>query len=187
MVNDQNKTIEEKADQNQPTADIVIQSNNQLQDLSMDLASQNASGGGSATGQTTAAGMGISAQELEMKIAKFEVPAVVLDEQRPLVELIVVTESMNDEERQYWFHILPIMSDEQIQKLRQILVTEQRKLADLNQAYEARITEVNEQYLLDWQKEKTEQRKAELKEAEMAEEASEEKTEEQLLSQLEGL
>ena len=45
-----------------------------------------------------------------------------------LIDLIVASESMNDEERQYWINILPIMTPEQTEDLRGILDNERKQL-----------------------------------------------------------
>jgi hypothetical protein len=52
-----------------------------------------------------------------------------------LVTLILQSESMNDEERQYWVNILPIMTPEQVQNLREILENERRQLQAIDQKY----------------------------------------------------
>ena len=40
-----------------------------------------------------------------------------------LVKLIIETESMDDDEKQYWFDIMPSMTDDQIDRLFNILYT----------------------------------------------------------------
>jgi hypothetical protein len=45
-----------------------------------------------------------------------------------LIELIIATESMDNDERQYWFDIMPSMTDTQIDRLYDILETERKKL-----------------------------------------------------------
>lgn len=52
-----------------------------------------------------------------------------------LVDLILRSESMNDEERQYWVNILPIMTPEQVQNLRDILSNERTQLAAIDAKY----------------------------------------------------
>jgi isopropylmalate/homocitrate/citramalate synthase len=42
---------------------------------------------------------------------------------------------MNDGERQYWFNLTEIMSPEQVEKLRDILVRERKKLAEIEAKY----------------------------------------------------
>ncbi len=56
--------------------------------------------------------------------SKFYIPAVVQEKYPNLVPLILETESMDDEEREYWFQILPIMTPEQVEKFREILISE---------------------------------------------------------------
>jgi len=51
------------------------------------------------------------------------------------VNLILGSESMNDEERQYWISILPAMTEEQLENLRQILQNEKDQLAAIDQRY----------------------------------------------------
>ena len=70
-----------------------------------------------ATTQTTAAG----ASSGQTKDDKYNVPQVVLDKYPELVELIKKTESMSVEEREYWFQILPIMTEDQVTRLKKIL------------------------------------------------------------------
>lgn len=52
-----------------------------------------------------------------------------------LVELIKNSRSMDDSERQYWIDVLPIMSEDQIQNLRDILDNEKKQLAEAEAAY----------------------------------------------------
>lgn len=50
--------------------------------------------------------------------------------------LIEKTESMDQTEKQYWFDVLPIMTNEQIDRLFDILEIERRKLEELEKKYE---------------------------------------------------
>jgi hypothetical protein len=52
-----------------------------------------------------------------------------------LLELILASESMNDEERQYWIDILPVMTAEQIDQLKDILQNEHDQLAAIDAKY----------------------------------------------------
>ena len=49
---------------------------------------------------------------------------------------------MNDEERQYWVNILPIMTPEQVQNLRDILDNEKKQLAAIDAKYQSDIDTV---------------------------------------------
>ncbi len=52
-----------------------------------------------------------------------------------LIALVLGSESMNDEERQYWINILPAMTPEQQQNLLQILKNEKDQLAAIDAKY----------------------------------------------------
>jgi hypothetical protein len=68
-----------------------------------------------------------------------------------LVTLIVATESMDNDERQYWFDIMPSMTDAQIDRLFDILETERKKLSELEVKYQKEIKTLNEKHLIEWQ------------------------------------
>jgi len=68
-----------------------------------------------------------------------------------LIKMILATESMDDAERQYWFDIMPSMTDEQIDRLYNILDTERKKLQDLEKKYQTEIKQLNEKHLIEWQ------------------------------------
>lgn len=65
-----------------------------------------------------------------------------------LIELILQSESMNDEERQYWVNILPVMTPEQIQNLKDILTNEKQQLAAIDRKYAKEIERIGESQLL---------------------------------------
>ncbi|MDD2907497.1 MAG: hypothetical protein PHH98_02545 [Candidatus Gracilibacteria bacterium] len=68
-----------------------------------------------------------------------------------LVKLILETESMDDDEKQYWFDIMPSMTDDQIDRLFNILDTEKKKLDALEDKYQKEIKKLNEKHLIEWQ------------------------------------
>ena len=68
-----------------------------------------------------------------------------------LIKLILATESMDDDERQYWFDIMPSMTDSQVDRLFNILETERKKLEDLEVKYQKEIKQLNEKHLIEWQ------------------------------------
>lgn len=68
-----------------------------------------------------------------------------------LIALILETESMDDDERQYWFDIMPSMTDEQVDRLFNILDTEKNKLEQLEVKYQDEIKSLNEKHLIEWQ------------------------------------
>lgn len=68
-----------------------------------------------------------------------------------LIKLILNTESMDNDERQYWFDIMPSMTDSQIDRLFNILETERKKLEELEVKYQKEIKALNEKHLIEWQ------------------------------------
>ncbi len=86
------------------------------------MSDDQSSSSGSAATQTTVSPLVIVPPELQEK-------------QPELVELILKSESMNYEERQYWIDILPVMTADQINQLRQILHNERTQLAAIDAKY----------------------------------------------------
>ena len=68
-----------------------------------------------------------------------------------LITLVLATESMDNSEKQYWFDILPSMTDDQIDRLFDILETERKKLEELEIRYQEEIRTLNEKHLIEWQ------------------------------------
>jgi hypothetical protein len=68
-----------------------------------------------------------------------------------LVNLVIQSESIDNNEKQYWFDILPSMTNEQIDRLFNILMTERRQLEELNLKYQEEIKNLNEKHLIQWQ------------------------------------
>ena len=63
------------------------------------------------------------------------VPADIVEKFGDLITLIKGSKSMDNSERQYWVDVLPIMSEDQIQNLRDILDNEKKQLAQAEAAY----------------------------------------------------
>ena len=51
------------------------------------------------------------------------------------------------EEKQNWFNLLPLMNDEQIEKLRNILLKEKRKLKEIEEKYSKKKQEITKKYV----------------------------------------
>ncbi|QFR39395.1 hypothetical protein A9Q91_04145 [Candidatus Gracilibacteria bacterium 28_42_T64] len=83
-----------------------------------------------------------------------------------LIKLILATDSMDDNERQYWFDIMPSMTDEQVDRLYSILDTEKKKLEDLETKYQDEIKQLNEKHLIEWQDFQLKDSKKKIKEEE---------------------
>ncbi|MFH1444332.1 MAG: hypothetical protein ABIG34_03000 [Candidatus Peregrinibacteria bacterium] len=77
-----------------------------------------------------------------------QIPKELQKKHPELIQLILESESMNDEERQYWVNILPVMTPEQIQNLRDILTNEKQQLAAIDRKYAKEIERIGETQLL---------------------------------------
>lgn len=118
--------------------------------------------------------------------AKYIIPALVREKFPDLVKLIYETESMNQEEREYWLQILPIMSEEQIVKFRDILVNEKNQLQKLDQDYENEMSKIANSKK-DINEEEMKQKMAQIKASEAASKKQEQSQEEELLRNLDNL
>jgi hypothetical protein len=78
---------------------------------------------------------------------------------------------MDDDERQYWFDMMPTMTEDQIGRLFEILDTERKKLIELEKKYQEEIKKLNEKQLIEWQEFQAKKNREKI----MAEEAKEKK------------
>ena len=85
-----------------------------------------------------------------------------------LVDLIIWSESIDNNEKQYWFDILPSMTNEQIDRLFNILTTERNQLEELNIKYQDEIKNLNEKHLIEWQSLQSQKAKAKIQQAEQS-------------------
>ncbi|MBT4120317.1 MAG: hypothetical protein HOG89_04880 [Candidatus Peribacter sp.] len=104
-----------------------------------------------------------------------------------LIDLIVKSESMNDEERQYWINILPIMTPEQTQNLRDILDNEKNQLADIDEKYSSQTDAASDQELIAKTDATRQQQRAERSEKEEQHLKEEDSQTEDLLKKIEQL
>ena len=78
---------------------------------------------------------------------EFSIPETFLANETGLIQLILESKSLAEHwEKQNRFNLLPIMSGEQIEKLRDILTREQQKLEEINQKYSQKQAEISEKY-----------------------------------------
>jgi hypothetical protein len=115
---------------------------------------------------------------------QYIIPQGVLDKYPDLVELIKKTESMSDDERNYWFQILPIMTAEQVNRLKGILQEEAAQLSKLDDQYQDQLAKLNQKHLEEWNSFQHKQDRAALQKAEAEDQAKEAASEEDLLKQL---
>lgn len=117
-------------------------------------------------------------------LAKFDIPETVKKQYPDLIPLILETESMTDDERQYWFQILPIMTDDQVVRLREILASEKEKLAEIDKEYEREVKSINTKHVAEWKTFAAKEKREKLKAAESKTEETEKTSEEELLKKL---
>ena len=89
-----------------------------------------------------------------------------------LIKMILATESMDDDERQYWFDIMPSMTETQIDRLYNILDTERQKLQELEIKYQEEIKDLNEKHLIEWQEFQMKDSKKKIAKAEAADKSN---------------
>jgi len=79
----------------------------------------------------------------------YTIPPQFLETLSDLIELVLRSKSMEKpEEKQSRFNLLPLMNEEQIGKLREILAREKEKLAEIEKRYEEKKIEIKKKYLL---------------------------------------
>ena len=114
-----------------------------------------------------------------------QIPADVQKKFGDLLELIKHSESMNDEERQYWINILPIMTPEQIQNLRDILENERKQLAAIDSKYQTEIEKLGQAEVVRQTEEERRTRRLQRSSTEATHKEQEDKAADDLLKQIE--
>lgn len=122
-------------------------------------------------------------------LTDFRIPAKLTQNDPALIDLIMKSESMKDEERQYWFNLYEVMNAAQVDKLRDILTRERQKLAEIDAKY-GKKTKIDPIEAARKAEEMAQKRVAEqvaLKEREAKIQAQETVAEADILSELDGL
>ena len=101
-----------------------------------------------------------------------------------LVDMIVGSESMNNEERQYWLNILPIMTPEQIQSLLDILNNEKAQLDAIDKKYAKPLTAKEEKDQIAKTEAEIQEKREERSEQEEAFEIEDEEASDNLLEKI---
>ena len=161
--------------------------------------SDDTSGGGQQSAGTSTTTHGDSAPVVNPKIladfwltskqildaeAKYSVPQTIREKYPDLVALLLKTESMNAEEREYWFQVLPVMSDEQIVKLHDILTNERSQLKKIDNEYAQQIAKLGASHRREWNAFEASEKKKARMELEKKHEEDEKRDEELLLQRL---
>lgn len=139
---------------------------------------------GAAVNPKILADFGLTSKQILDAETKYSVPQTVKEKYPDLVALLLKTESMNVEEREYWFQVMPVMSDEQIVKLHDILTNERSQLKKIDNEYAQQISKLGQSHRREWNSfEASEKKKARL-ELEKQHEENELQHEELLLKKL---
>ena len=78
---------------------------------------------------------------------QLNIPDNFLEAEPDLTVLILKSRSLaKNEEKQNWFNLIPMMNQEQIEKLRDILTRERDKIAEIEAKYEQKKQEIRAKY-----------------------------------------
>lgn len=104
----------------------------------------------------------------------------------PIIELIKGSESMNNEERQYWINILPIMTMEQLKNLEEILTSEKKQLQAIDAKYSKQADAIGNAASVSNMEQKIKSRKKEREQTEREDAVREQQHEEEILSKIQS-
>lgn len=115
----------------------------------------------------------------------YTIPDQFIEKKSDLIVLVLQSRSIwSTEEKQNWFNLLPLMNDEQIAKLEDILTREKAKLDEIEKKYEEKKIEIKKKYLLKWQQMGYVKKMEDIKQSEAATNEKEDEEAEALLDQI---
>lgn len=115
----------------------------------------------------------------------FDISEEFLSSDTELIVLILDSKSLEtDEDKQNWLNLLPLMTEDQIYKLKEILLKEKQKLDEISEKYDEKRKKIRQKYLLRWQKLWYVEKVKELKEKETQMQEKDEQEAEELLNNL---
>lgn len=120
-------------------------------------------------------------------VSDLNIPAEVSAKFPDIIRLIQKSQSIDNDERQYWIDVLPIMNDDQMENLKSILDNEQKELSELDGENNESEKEDVKMFNLEFDKEKYEEKKRLRMEAEQREELAEKQEEAAVLEELANL
>lgn len=138
--------------------------------------------------------MAIATQDIIMKYLpkeswdnalKYEIAEEFIIQMPELMSLILESKSIDKpEDKQGWFSLLPLMNDDQISRLKEILTKEKVKLAEIEQKYEEKKIDIKKKYLSKWQEMNQAESVKNIKASEAEHNAKEDAEAEALLNQI---
>lgn len=124
-------------------------------------------------------------QDLREKAAGFQIADNLLESMADLIELVLRSRSMDkDSDKQSWFNLLPLMNQEQIDKLKDILLREKQKLAEIEQKYQQKKTDIKEGFVQKFEESQYVQKMQSIKAQEATQDKQEDAEADALLQQL---
>jgi len=121
------------------------------------------------------------------KASDFNIPFGMEEKYPELIKLILNTQSIDDEEKQYWFSIIPAMNEEKILRLKKILTDEKKEIKKLDNKYETELKRINEKVKIEDMIKKDEKNAKEIKNAKILEIKEDEKNAKNILDELDNL
>ncbi|MEY3232684.1 MAG: hypothetical protein RLZ54_641 [Candidatus Parcubacteria bacterium] len=124
-------------------------------------------------------------QEIREVAGKYDIPVNFIQSMPELITLVINSKSIDTEqEKQSWFSLLPLMNDEQIARLNDILTREKAKLAEIQQKYDDKKVEIKKKYLMKWQEVNNNMATSAVKQEEIAKSAEEQAAADALLTNM---
>jgi hypothetical protein len=124
-------------------------------------------------------------QHLVEFASSFSIPEQMLKEQRSLVILVLESKSISEtSEKQSWFDLYPLMNEDQLLKLNDILTREKEKLAEIETKYQQKQEEIKKKYEQAFSSPVYQQQQANIRAVESATREKEEEEAEHLLHQI---
>lgn len=124
-------------------------------------------------------------ENLHQKAVMFTIPDDFLTNHADVVSLILESKSMDkDEEKQNWFNLFPLMNEEQMNKLKDILTREKQKLSEIEEKYDKKKQDIKEKYVQKWEDSAYLQKIQTIKATEQSHQEKEQQEAEDLLSKI---
>lgn len=117
--------------------------------------------------------------------AQYSIPDQFIEKKGALIAMLLQSRSIEKpDEKQSWFNLLPLMNDDQIVKLEDILTREKQKLEEIEKKYEEKKVEIKKKYLMKWQEMGYSKKVEDIRQAEAKLDETEDKEAEALLDQI---
>ena len=124
-------------------------------------------------------------QHLHQVAMNYNIPDDMLQSNSDLIVLVLESKSISEQkEKQSWFDLYPLMNQDQIDKLRDILTREKEKLAEIEARYQAKQEEIKRKYEQTYASGAYQQQQDKIRNSEIASRQQEEVEADALLNQI---